>query len=122
MGITPSTEMKMETYGILISRLGTNKGGKTMAEAIERALRVLPRHKNVAFGDKEDKITVTEIIALLKYRIPAKVTHTATKYTSCTCPSCGNVIDRFMDWNGERVRIMDSYCHFCGQELDWGDE
>ena len=72
--------------------------------------------------DCENYISNKEVTKQLKYRMPKKVTHNATLYKCCTCPSCGNVIDRFMDWNGERTRIMDNYCHFCGQALDWNDQ
>ena len=36
-----------------------------MNETLERALRTLPKYKSVDFGDKEDRISVAEIIELL---------------------------------------------------------
>ena len=58
----------------------------------------------------------------LQYRIPKKVTHNATLYSCCTCPSCGNVVDETEKWGDRAVRIMHKYCVYCGQALDWTDE
>ena len=67
-------------------------------------------------------ISGNDVAGLLKYRIPTKVTHTATIYKCCTCPTCGNVIDSIDEWNGKKIRIMNQYCKYCGQALDWSDE
>ena len=72
--------------------------------------------------DCKNYISSSEVTRQLKYRIPTKVTHTATIYKCCTCPSCGNVVDRFDKLFGQQVRVMTDYCHFCGQALDWCDE
>lgn len=58
----------------------------------------------------------------LHYRTPRKVEHEATIKRCCTCPSCGNVLDQFERFGVGKVRIMNNYCHFCGQALDWSDE
>lgn len=47
---------------------------------------------------------------IMEKQLPKKVTHEATLAKYCTCPSCGNVIDKY------------DYCHFCGQALDWSNE
>ena len=58
----------------------------------------------------------------LRYRTSRKVEHEATLKRCCTCPSCGNVLDQFEQFGVGKVRIMNDYCHFCGQALDWSDE
>jgi len=63
----------------------------------------------------------TMLQAETEYRIPKKVTHTATIYKCCTCPSCGNVVDRFDTLFGQKVRVLKAYCEYCGQALDWTD-
>ena len=80
-------------------------------------------------GDCNRKQLHTDALALLKaqerelhYRTPRKVEHEATIKRCCTCPSCGNVLDQFERFGVGRVRIMNKYCHFCGQALDWSDE
>lgn len=58
----------------------------------------------------------------LRKQIPTKVTHEATLYNCCTCPNCKNVVDEYETWGENKVRILYSYCHFCGQSLDWEGE
>ena len=60
-------------------------------------------------------------VKALMWRIPLSVTHEATMPRSCTCPRCKNVVDSFMDFNEERVRVKPSICRHCGQVLDWSD-
>ena len=57
----------------------------------------------------------------LEKQIPKKVTHEATLYRCCTCPTCKNVIDEFTDFTGNKYRVTVQYCKFCGQTLDWSD-
>lgn len=58
----------------------------------------------------------------MEKQIPKKITHEATLVKCCTCPSCGNVIDKFETFGEKKVRVEYEYCHFCGQALDWSDE
>lgn len=55
-------------------------------------------------------------------QMPIKVTHEATLYKSCTCPSCGNVVDEFVKFNDVKHRVIVPFCRFCGQALDWSNE
>lgn len=57
----------------------------------------------------------------MEKQIPKKVTHEATLYKCCTCPTCKNVVDKFEKWGESTVRITCEYCHFCGQALDWSE-
>lgn len=57
----------------------------------------------------------------LEKQIQKKVTHEATLYKCCTCPNCKNVVDRYTEFAGKKVRVTYIYCHFCGQKLDWSD-
>lgn len=58
---------------------------------------------------------------ILEKQTPKKITHTATLKTSCTCPNCGNCLDKFEKFGESIVRVKYQYCHFCGQALDWSD-
>jgi hypothetical protein len=58
---------------------------------------------------------------VLEKQTPKKITHTATLKTSCTCPNCGNCLDKFEKFGESIVRVKYQYCHFCGQALDWGE-
>ena len=55
-------------------------------------------------------------------QLPKKVTHCATRLSSCTCPTCGNCLDKFIKFEEKKTRVIYEYCHFCGQKLDWEDE
>ena len=57
----------------------------------------------------------------LKKQTPKKITHTATLKASCTCPNCGNCLDKFEKFGESIVRVKYQHCHFCGQALDWSD-
>ena len=71
---------------------------------------------------KDLALAVMRLLKDSEHRIPKKVTHTATNYKRCTCPSCGNVVDMLDVMFGQKVRIMNPYCEYCGQALDWSDE
>lgn len=56
----------------------------------------------------------------LEHGIPAMVTHEASIYACCTCPSCKNVIDEFTEFvPGQKIRVQHNWCRFCGQALKW---
>ena len=81
------------------------------------------------YHDKLCNSAISDMVDLLKekqdavgFREPKKVEHKATLYKSCTCPSCGNVVDHFENWGEQKVRIFEEYCKFCGQHLDWSEE
>lgn len=57
----------------------------------------------------------------LRKQIPKKVTHEATLYRCCTCPTCKNVVDEFTEFMGNRCRVTPTHCKYCGQALDWGE-
>ena len=61
------------------------------------------------------------VLNALEKQMPKTVTHEATLYKCCTCPTCKNVVDKFEKWGENTVRIEYKYCHLCGQKLDWSD-
>lgn len=61
------------------------------------------------------------VVNALDKQTPTKVTHEASLYKCCTCPTCKNVIDEFTEFAGKRVRVTVQHCKFCGQALDWGE-
>ena len=63
----------------------------------------------------------TVLKRLIEKPMPKKVTHEATLYRCCTCPTCKNVVDEFTDFLDKRVRVTVQHCKFCGQALDWSD-
>lgn len=70
-------------------------------------------------GNLEAKVLMTKAI---KKQIPTKVTHEASLYRCCTCPSCHNVVGKIERWGDSDVRITWMFCKFCGQAIDWSDE
>lgn len=60
-------------------------------------------------------------VKALRKVTPERPTHIATLLVSYTCPNCGNVIDEFTEFMGERLRVMSDYCKFCGQAIDWSE-
>lgn len=68
--------------------------------------------------EEMQELSEMAILALEK-QIPKKITHEATIYKCCTCPSCKNVVDEFETIGDSRVRVTFQFCHFCGQALDW---
>lgn len=62
------------------------------------------------------------VLNALEKQMPKTVTHEASLYRCCTCPTCKNVIDKFEKWSENTIRITYKYCYFCGQKLDWGDQ
>ena len=70
-------------------------------------------------GNLEAKALISK--AVLR-QIETKVTHTASLYRCCTCPNCGNVVDKFEEFGDSVVRVEYLHCHFCGQALDYSDE
>lgn len=83
---------------------------------LKEALSVLDK---TFVGNLEAKILITKAV---QKQIETKVTHEASLYRCCTCPSCKNVVDDFTDFNGKKVRVLNPFCKLCGQALDWGDE
>lgn len=65
---------------------------------------------------------IDEAIKAVNKTIPQKVTHEATLYKCCTCPNCKNVVDKFSEFLGKKVRVQFKYCNICGQALDWSEE
>lgn len=78
-------------------------------ETLERALRLLPTYEKHSFGDKANKIDVSEIIELLKIQEPRSVTEKDANGTCGVCPRCGI----------PNVRWYDRYCSHCGQAVKW---
>ena len=62
------------------------------------------------------------IVKALKKQTPTMITHEATLYRDCTCPSCGNVVSKFEKWGDDLVMITQSFCSICGQALKWGED
>lgn len=63
------------------------------------------------------------IIEALEKQIPKKITHEATLQRCATCPTCKNVLDKFIEFipGQPKIRVTFTNCHFCGQALDWSD-
>lgn len=63
--------------------------------------------------------TVEELRVARDKQVGKKLTHEASLYKCHTCPSCKNVLDEFMDFNGAKVLVTTNNCKFCGQKLNW---
>lgn len=62
-------------------------------------------------------------VEALEKQIPKKITHEATLQRCATCPTCKNVLDKFIEFipGQPKIRVTFTNCHFCGQALDWSD-
>ena len=76
--------------------------------------------KAVVGGDKETMAMKMAVEAIEK-QIPKKLTHEATLYKCCTCQNCKNGVDEYKEFAVKKARVTYTYCHHCGQKLDWGD-
>lgn len=90
----------------------------------KQAIEILKTHNEKCSGcdklcDDLCKPAVKMAIKALEKQIPEKITHEATIYKCCTCPSCKNVVDEFETIGDSRARVTFQFCHFCGQALDW---
>jgi hypothetical protein len=98
--------------------------GTLEAKEILRRVKYV-RDRYYFYGEEtvtKDCEALDKAISAVKKTIPQKVTHEATLYKCCTCPNCKNVVDKFTDFLGEKVRVRIKYCNFCGQALDWSKE
>jgi hypothetical protein len=87
----------------------------------EQAIEEIKEALRYGCGDYMDTQTLDTALSALEKQIPKKLTHEATLYKCFTCPNCKNVVDEFIDFRGEKTRVITPYCKFCGQNLDWGD-
>lgn len=78
----------------------------------DKVINVLSKYKKHAFGDRDEKVTVGEIIALLKAQEPKLVHITAdiNHRKIGECPTCGKSIN-----SGD----YPNYCGRCGQAVEW---
>lgn len=81
-------------------------------------IAILKNYKNLAFGDKDQLVSVENIIQLLSDKEPVMVLHKmqqkpqASRFDySGNCRKCGMLLDSF--YNSE-------YCGLCGQAVRWG--
>lgn len=92
----------------------------------EQAIKILKMSEQARYKDGVDDRDVADAInyaASAMSRLDAKKpTHEATLYKSLTCPRCKNVIDSFTTMFGQKVRVMEPHCKFCGQKIDWSEE
>lgn len=85
---------------------------------LENVISVLSAYKNHSFGDKAEKVTVEEIIALLKAREPKPpvIKENAYGWKFFYCPSCGREFytsRKYEYVNGAK------FCDKCGQAVKW---
>ena len=77
----------------------------------DKVINVLSNYKKHAFGDKDEKVTVEEIIALLKAQEPVKplTTNLGTVRENHLCGYCG----------GSFFRHEVNFCPWCGKAVKW---
>ena len=79
----------------------------------EKVISILSKYKNFSFGDKDKKVTVDEIIALLKAQEPVSV---QKKHME---------MDGFQTWDwvcgncGQMVLFSARFCPWCGRAVKW---
>ena len=77
-------------------------------------------------ADEQEEYTIkaySVAIEALEKQIPKKLTHEATRQRCATCPTCKNVLDKFIEIipGQPKIRVTFANCPFCGQALDWSD-
>ena len=108
-----------EIHGVVITAMGVTslsaamhgKGGEVGMRDMEKVINVLSKYKKHAFGYNDEKVTVEEIIAMLKAQEPVEPVrrrrHGQIGY-SCFCGMCGYGIGR-----------NEKYCALCGKAAKW---
>lgn len=97
-------------------------------KAAEKLANEIIKHLRVReFTGEETEWTVKEFFVNTEdldkpSNEPMKVTHEATLQKCCTCPMCKNVVDEFAMFGGQKVRVRNKFCKFCGTHLDWSGE
>ena len=92
---------------------------ETLDDAITKEIIKIAKEEGINDVLLLNKNTIASALAK---QVPKKVTHEATLYKCCTCPTCKNVVDEHTDFLDKRVRVTVQYCKFCGQALDWSDK
>lgn len=79
----------------------------------DNIIKVLSNYKTYVFGDKDDKVMVEEIIALLKAQEPVKplTTSLGTVRENHLCGYCG----------GSFFQHEVNFCPWCGKAVKWRD-
>lgn len=79
----------------------------------EKVINLLSKYKNCSFGDKDEKVTVEDIIALLKAQEPVEPVFERQFMTSIEiydCGKCGTSLG---------AKGIAKYCMECGQAVKW---
>ena len=93
----------------------------TSAKAIH-ILRMSEQERWRKGVDERDVMDAINYATFAMSRMDARrPTCEATLPTALTCPNCKNVIDSFTTMSGEKVRVMEPHCKFCGQKIDWSE-
>ena len=91
----------------------------------EQAIKILRMNEQQRWQsgvDDRDVQTAINLATSALSRLDAKKpTHEATLPKAFTCPTCKNVIDSFMTVFGQKIRVMEVHCRFCGQKIDWSE-
>ena len=70
--------------------------------------------------ERENIEAMQTALDALRKRNHTMVTHNATLQACCTCPSCSNVVDEFIEFvPGQKIRVQVQWCKYCGQALKW---
>ena len=72
----------------------------------EKIINLLSKYKNCSFGDKDEKVTVDDIIALLKAQEPVEPIENAGFYY---CGACKYAF----------TSVRQKYCSDCGRAVKW---
>ena len=82
----------------------------------EKVINLLSKYINCSFGDKDEKVTVEEIIALLKAQEPIKPI-LARGWYWCGGVGCRNSLTSALD--DDSPVLKPNYCEKCGRAVKW---
>lgn len=84
---------------------------------VEHAIEILRHYPNVCLGDREETITLWDIIELLKAQEP--VAPVRNKDGIYHCGNCGETCVGYeVEFTHSRIKV-ENYCHICGQAVKW---
>ena len=83
----------------------------------KKVINLLSKYINCSFGDKDDKVTVEEIITLLRTQEPLEP---VVDIDTWKCGNCGHTLEH-QQLLGDNVLFHEqyNYCPECGRAVKW---
>lgn len=83
----------------------------------EKVINLLSKYINCSFGDKDEMVTVEEIVALLKAQEPMKPIRDINGVYYCG--NCDTICVGYEVEFTHSIIKVENYCHKCGRKVKW---